>query len=333
MALPEPAFWIWRGHRIAWTRGGAADAPQAVVLIHGFGASLGHWRHTLPALSEGATEGATEGSSVYALDLLGFGASDKPRSQLEGEPARPDAVRYCFDLWAEQVADFVAVLVRADAPGRPLHLVGNSIGGIVALNTARLLQERGTPASQVVLIDCAQRTLDEKRIGELPIWEQAGRPLLRQLVRQRWLLAPLFATLARPAFIRRVLRVAYPSGANVDDELVALLHRPATDPGAVESFRGFVNLFRDHLAPDLLAQLTLPVRMIWGERDPWEAPAEARRWAAQRACVRELRVLEGLGHCPHDEAPERVNPILREWLAADTLPAPPTPPAPDARRA
>ncbi len=308
MALPEPQFWIWRDHRIAFTRLGSPEAPQAVVLIHGFGASLGHWRHTLPALAGGVL--------VYAIDLLGFGASDKPRSRLDGEPLTPGAVRYCFDLWAEQVADFVADQVRSDAPERPLHLVGNSIGGIVALNTARLLQERGTPAGQTILIDCAQRTLDEKRIAELPIWEQAGRPLLKQLVRQRWLLAPLFATLARPAFIRRVLRVAYPSGANVDDELVALLHRPATDPGAVESFRGFVNLFRDHLAPDLLAQLTLPVRMIWGERDPWEAPAEARRWAAERACVRELRVLEGLGHCPHDEAPERVNPILLEWINA-----------------
>ncbi|MFM7266755.1 MAG: alpha/beta fold hydrolase, partial [Cyanobium sp.] len=181
-------------------------------------------------------------------------------------------------------------------------------------------QERGAPASQVVLIDCAQRTLDEKRIAELPIWEQAGRPLIKTLVRQRWLLTPLFASLARPGFIRRVLRVAYPSGANVDDELVALLHRPATDPGAVESFRGFVNLFRDHLAPDLMAQLTLPVRMIWGEKDPWEAPAEARRWAAERACVQELRVLDGLGHCPHDEAPERVNPILLEWVADGNQP-------------
>jgi len=309
VALPEPDTWIWRGHRIAWTRQGPPDASPAVVLIHGFGASIGHWRHTLPALS-----GA---SAVYALDLLGFGASDKPRSRLEGEPPSPGAVHYGFDLWAEQLVAFVAERVRADAPDRPLHLVGNSIGGIVALNTARLLQERGTPASQVVLIDCAQRTLDEKRIAELPIWEQAGRPLLKTLVRQRWILAPLFATLARPAFIRRVLRVAYPSGANVDDELVALLHRPATDPGAVESFRGFVNLFRDHLAPDLLAQLTLPVRMVWGAQDPWEAPAEARRWAAERACVKELRVLDGLGHCPHDEAPEQVNPILLEWLRAE----------------
>jgi pimeloyl-ACP methyl ester carboxylesterase len=303
VALPEPEFWLWQGHRIACIRQGSPDSPAAVVLIHGFGASLGHWRHNLPALAQQV--------EVYALDLLGFGASDKPRSRLDREPERADSVRYCFDLWAEQVRDFVA---EGLPPERPLHLVGNSIGGLVALNTARLLEKDGRPPAQVVLIDCAQRTLDEKRIAELPIWEQAGRPMVKQLVRQRWLLAALFTVLARPGFIRRVLRIAYPSGANVDDQLVALLHRPATDPGAVESFRGFVNLFRDHLAPDLLAELRLPVRMVWGGLDPWEAPAEARRWAATYPCVRELRVLDGLGHCPHDEAPERVNPILLEWL-------------------
>jgi pimeloyl-ACP methyl ester carboxylesterase len=308
LVLPEPEFWLWQGHRIGWVRRGSPDAGQAVVLIHGFGASVGHWRHNLADLAQQA--------EVYALDLLGFGASDKPRSRLAGEPEKEGSVRYCFDLWAEQVRDFVSEKVRAERPERPLHLVGNSIGGLVALNTARLLEQGGRPASQVVLIDCAQRTLDEKRIAELPIWEQAGRPVVKTLVRQRWLLAALFGVLARPGFIRRVLRVAYPSGANVDDQLVALLHRPATDPGAVESFRGFVNLFRDRLAPDLLAELNLPVRMLWGGRDPWEAPAEARRWAATYPCVRELRVLDGLGHCPHDEAPERVNPILREWLEA-----------------
>ncbi len=312
MALPEPNIWLWKGHRIGWTRLGSPEAPSAVVLIHGFGASLGHWRHNLAALAED--------NEVFALDLLGFGSSDKPRSRLEGEPERPDAVRYCFDLWSEQVADFVAERVRGERLGRPLHLLGNSIGGLVALNTARLLEQNGRAASQVVLIDCAQRTLDEKRIAELPIWEQAGRPVVKQLVRQRWLLAALFSVLARPGFIRRVLRVAYPSGANVDDQLVGLLHRPATDPGAVESFRGFVNLFRDRLAPDLLAEIHLPVRMLWGGSDPWEAPAEARRWAATYPCVRELRVLEGLGHCPHDEAPERVNPILLAWLRSPDAP-------------
>jgi pimeloyl-ACP methyl ester carboxylesterase len=166
-----------------------------------------------------------------------------------------------------------------------------------------------------VLIDCAQRTLDRKRMNELRGPERWSRPLLPPVVRQRWLIRPLFALLARPAFIRRVLARAYPSGGHLDDALVELLHRPATDAGAPESFRGFVNLFDDHLAPDLLAQLSLPVRMIWGGADPWEDPAEARRWAATFPCIQELVVLEGLGHCPHDEGPERVNPLLIAWIA------------------
>jgi pimeloyl-ACP methyl ester carboxylesterase len=311
VALPQPQYWTWQGHRIAWTRQGPAQAPRAVVLIHGFGASIGHWRHTLPALAGPA--------EVYALDLLGFGASDKPRSRLDGEAEVAGAVRYCFDLWAEQVQAFVLEQVRPERSSRPLHLVGNSIGGIVALNTARLLQQRAEPAAQVVLIDCAQRTLDDKRAADLPWWERSSRPLLKALVRQRAVIEPLFRLLARPAFIRQVLAQAYPSGAHVDDELVELLYRPSTSPGASESFRGFVNLFNDHLAPQLLELLSqnepaVPVRMIWGEADPWEDPAEARRWAAQFSCIRELVVLPGLGHCPHDEAPELVNPILLRWL-------------------
>jgi pimeloyl-ACP methyl ester carboxylesterase len=142
---------------------------------------------------------------------------------------------------------------------------------------------------------------------------------VKALVRQRWVIAPLFRLLAQPAFIRSVLARAYASGANVDDELVALLHRPSTDPGATESFRGFINLFNDHLAPQLLADLSaaeppVPVRMIWGDADPWEDPAEARRWAELFPCIQELQVLPGLGHCPHDEAPEQVNPILLRWI-------------------
>jgi len=275
-----------------------------VLLVHGFGASAEHWRHTLPALSAAA--------QVMAIDLLGFGDSDKPPSRLDGELGRPGSVRYCFDLWGQQVVDFIHERIG----DRPLHLIGNSIGGVVALTAARLLEAEGRPPVQVVLIDCAQRLLDRKRLAELPPWERAGRPLLQRLVRQRRAIALLFRVLARPAMIRRVLTTAYPSGGNVDEELVRLLHRPATDPGAVESFRGFVNIFDDHLAPDLMAEMRVPVRMIWGSRDPWEDPAEARRWAATLPCVKELRVLEGLGHCPHDEAPERVNPLLLEWIGA-----------------
>ncbi|MFO0016847.1 MAG: alpha/beta fold hydrolase [Synechococcaceae cyanobacterium] len=316
--MPFEADWTWQGQPIRFCQVGDPAAESVVLLIHGFGASIGHWRHNLPELAQQA--------EVYALDLLGFGASAKPPSRLPGESGPAGSVRYGFDLWAEQVVDFLSEHGLASPPGSPaqgdaggprrrLHLIGNSIGAVVALNAARLLQARGTPATQVVLIDCAQRTLDDKRAMALPAWERATRPLLKQAVRQRWLLAPLFRLLARPGAVRAVLRQAYPSGANVDDALLEILLRPTRDPGALESFRGFVNLFNDHLAPELLAGLTLPVRMVWGSLDPWEDPDEARRWAASFACIRELEVLEGLGHCPHDEAPERVNPILLRWLA------------------
>jgi pimeloyl-ACP methyl ester carboxylesterase len=309
MVVSSPDVWVWRGHRIAWIRRGPPGAAQAVVLIHGFGANLGHWRHNIPVLSERA--------EVFALDLLGFGASDKPASWLEGEPRPQGSVRYCFSLWAELVTDFVEWLVRGPHGERQVHLVGNSIGGVVALAAASRLSERGNPPTQVVLIDCAQRTLDERRVKELPMLERLSRPLLKRMVRERWLTTVLFRWLARPAFIRRVLKVAYPTGANVDDALVDLLWKPATDPDAPESFRGFVNLFSDVLAPDFLAQLALPVRMIWGSCDPWESPGEARRWANDFPIIQDLVVLEGLGHCPHDEDPAQVNAILLRWLKLD----------------
>lgn len=300
--------WIWRGQAISTV----CSPPQnglpergAVLLVHGFGASWRHWRHTIPALS-------AAGFRVHSFDLLGFGASAKPPSHLSGDAPVAGAVSYGFDLWAEQVIDYCDARI---GPGT-LQLVGNSIGGVVALNAARLLQEQGRPPEQVILIDCAQRALDGKRLAELAPLQRWSRPLLMATVRQRWLIQGLFQLLARPAVVRQVLAQAYPSGGNVDEELVNLLFEPSRDPGAPESFRGFVNLFNDRLAPELLAKLDLPVRMLWGEADPWEPVSEARRWADTYPCVRELTVLPGLGHCPHDEAPERVNPILVTWLTA-----------------
>ena len=300
--------WTWQGQTVSYAVSGLAApdgaGPLPVLLIHGFGACKEHWRHNLPALAVHRP--------VFAIDLIGFGASSKPPSRLEGEPDNGLALRYGIDLWADQVGAFVREVI-----GTPVQLVGNSIGGVVALSAAVRL---GDDVRQVLLIDCAQRSLDDRRLSEQPPLGRIGRPLLKRLVRQRWLTGRLFRWLARPGVIRRVLGMAYPSGNGLDEELVQLLLSPARSPGADESFRGFINLFRDRLAPDMLAELTTPVRLLWGAADQWEPVAEARRWAETFAAVRELRILPGLGHCPNDENPSLVNPQLEEWLALGDQP-------------
>ena len=75
------------------------------------------------------------------------------------------------------------------------------------------------------------------------------------MVRQRWLSTALFRNAARPGVIRSVLKQAYPSGSNIDDAPVNLLYQPTQRDGATEAFRGFINLFDDHLAPQLMDNL------------------------------------------------------------------------------
>jgi pimeloyl-ACP methyl ester carboxylesterase len=53
--------------------------------------------------------------------------------------------------------------------------------------------------------------------------------------------------------------------------------------------------------------------MLWGTEDPWE-PVELGRELANFPKVEKFVSLEGLGHCPQDEAPEIVNPILADWI-------------------
>jgi len=312
---PFPEAWInswnWEGLQVSLLKAPPISATHEessssqeplsshaapLVLIHGFGACKEHWRHNVDALREDRY--------VYALDLVGFGESAKPRSVLSGEPKSESSLQYGIDLWANQVASFVSEWI-----GSPAVLIGNSIGGVVALEAARRLEEGQHPPARVILIDCAQRALDDKFLAEQPPLRRWGRPLLKSLVRQRWLTTGLFRSLIKPNIIRSILRQAYPSGKNIDDQLVDILLRPALKPGAEEAFRGFINLFNDKTAPEILEKINTPVSLIWGANDPWEPIAKAQDWK-QFACVEAMYELPGLGHCPHDEDPEQVNRII-----------------------
>ena len=291
--------WLWRNLKITWNCIGANNnSTHAIVLIHGFGACKEHWRHNQPVL------GKT--SICYAIDLIGFGDSSQPKARLEGDQPENGDFRYRFDSWAAQVTDFCREVVQ-----KPVILIGNSIGGVIALRSSQLLEDS---CSSVVLIDCAQRTMDDKRLNEQPKWMRWLRPWLKNLVRQRWLSENLFRNAANPTVIKRVLGQAYPSGKNIDEDLVQLLQKPSKRKGAQEAFRGFINLFDDYLAPQILAELQTPVHLIWGEKDPWEPIEEAKIWIRKFKCIRSLKIIPGAGHCPHDEAPEDVNKILLDLI-------------------
>jgi len=294
--------WNWKSYQIAWQveKQDEEDInPEiAIVLIHGFGACKDHWRFNQTYLSSIAP--------CYALDLVGFGESSKPNSQLLYENKTPENYKYCFDNWSQQVFEFCRDIVK-----KPVILIGNSIGGVIALNTSNKLSNK---CLGVILIDCAQRTMDDKRLGEQSLFMRFLRPVIKTLVRQRFLSSNLFKNAANKTFIEKVLEVAYPSGNNVNQELIELLFKPTQDNGAPEAFRGFINLFDDYLAPDLLENFKNSVYLIWGEKDPWEPVKEAQRWFKTFECIKSIEIIKDAGHCPHDEMPNKVNPILEKII-------------------
>ena len=288
-------LWTWQNYQIAWqVEEEKKETSIATVLIHGFGASKEHWRFNEKAISSLST--------CYSIDLIGFGDSSQPNAQLSYAKKKPENFYYCFDNWSKLIIDFCDEIVQ-----KPVILIGNSIGGVIALNASKGLKRK---CLSIVLIDCAQRTMDDKRLPEQSIIMRFMRPVIKTLVRQKFLSHTLFNNAAKPNVIKNILKVAYPSGQNLDQSLIQILFKPTQRKGAPEAFRGFINLFNDYLAPDLLENLKIPVCLIWGEKDPWEDLDEAQKWLQNFDCVKSLDIIPGAGHCPHDEMPEKVNPIL-----------------------
>ncbi|WP_008318940.1 alpha/beta fold hydrolase [Leptolyngbya sp. PCC 6406] len=280
--------WPWQGLPIRYQVAGSGGI--SLVLIHGFGASSDHWRKNIPDLAQT--------NRVYALDLLGFGKSVKP---FPGNP-----LPYTFETWGQLVVDFCREVV-----GETAVLVGNSIGCIVAMQAAVM---EPSQVHAIAMLDCSLRLLHDRKRATLPWYRSAPTPLVQTLLGVPLLGRFFFSRLARPQVIRRVLTQAYGRQEAVTDELVNLLLAPAQDPGAPDVFLAFVRYSQGPLPEDLLPQLTCPVLMLWGMEDPWE-PIDLGRELAQAAASVEFIALAGVGHCPQDEAPEVVNPILRDWVA------------------
>ncbi|MDR9405448.1 MAG: alpha/beta fold hydrolase, partial [Halothece sp. Uz-M2-17] len=284
--------WLWRGFKIRYQIAGTQGSN--LVLIHGFGANSDHWRKNLPVLAQHYR--------VFAIDLIGFGFSDKPTP---GLVQTADQIPYTFETWGQQLVDFCQDIVGGSA-----FLIGNSIGCIVALQVAVMSPEL---VQGLVLLNCALRQFHERKQDHLAWYERISRPWVQSLLGKRAVGRFFFSLIARPKIIRSILKQAYINPAAVTDELIQILLAPAQTPGADQVFTAFLRYSQGPLPEDLLPQVQAPVLIVWGEADPWE-PIALGRELAQFPAVEEFIPLPSVGHCPQDEVPDQVNPLLKNWI-------------------
>ena len=167
--LGEQRFWYWRGWRIRYTHlaeTAGTESQTPFLLLHGAGSSLEQWRENLTALAQERP--------VYALDLLGFGKSEKAAIELN------------TDLWVEQTAAFCQTFLR-----QPAMVMGHSLGALVAL---QLTTSHPETVSRLIML-----TLPAAR------QELTGKAAKYGAVVERWFASPL---LIRPLF--RLVRSPLP---------------------------------------------------------------------------------------------------------------------------
>lgn len=281
----EKFTWTWQGHQIQYTVMGTG---QPLVLIHGFGASIGHWRNNIPTLAAG-------GYRVFALDLLGFGASSKP------------PLDYSLELWEQLLHDFWGEHIQ-----QPTVFVGNSIGALLSL---MILADHPEISAGGVLINCA---------GGLNHRPQELNPPLRfimgmfaKLVSSPAIGPFLFNQIRQKFRIRGTLKQVYGNKEAITDELVELLYTPSCDAGAQKVFASILTAPPGPHPSELLPKVKAPLLVLWGEDDPWTPITGAKIYQdlAEKGESVQFVSIPNTGHCPHDERPTVVNSLILNWLA------------------
>lgn len=256
------------------------------MLIHGFGVSLGHWRKNIPVLAE-------NGYRVFALDLLGFGGSDKA------------PIDYTLELWEEQLRDF-----WSDRIGEPVVLAGNSIGALLSL---MLMADYPEMAPGGILLNCAGGLNHRPEELHFPLRQIMG--VFTKLVSSPLTGSFLFNQIRQKHRIRKTLRQVYGNPEAITDELIEMIYEPSCHPGAREVFASILTAPPGPRLSELLPRVRQPLLVIWGEDDPWTPISGSRIFqeSSQTSAI-EFVSLPQTGHCPHDDRPEAVNKLILDWL-------------------
>jgi pimeloyl-ACP methyl ester carboxylesterase len=305
--VPPP----WPGEQVA-VRGGAvcvrrtpwtgpvdgvtAGAPRERALyVHGLGGASTNWTD-LAALLAVRFDG-------WALDLPGFGRSRPPARTSYSVRGHVAAV---VDVLERIVAE------PGEGAGRPVHLLGNSLGGLVSLFVA---------ASRPDLI--ATLTLVSPAMPVYRVPRAFSRTLLLLLLPGVPALAERRLSGVTPEQqVRGMVQMCFGNPRRVPrarlEQALQEMRERAEQPWATRaltlSMRGLISSYLrvgPRNAWRLARSLRLPTLVVWGDRDRLVDPALAPRLAAAVPGAR-LQVLEGVGHVAMLEAAE---PVARAVLA------------------
>lgn len=262
------------GVTVRTVAGGDESAAGGVVLVHGWGGCLYSYAEMLPALM-------AAGHRVLAIDLPGYGLSDKPH----------DARKYTTQYMSEVVA-----LITERAGIRTFAFVGHSLGGRVGLEEAI----RGAPGLERLVL------INPVGLGVVPI----VRPL--RLFSPRLVDAFTPAVVTR-GLIRAILEVAFATDHRPTSRDIEEYWAPSQYPEYAWACRATLHRASwERLPAAALRGLRLPVLVITGGRDRLVRRVAGR--ASQIPGVRTLHVPEG-GHIVMQECSDRVNAEILSFLA------------------
>lgn len=261
-------------------RYGHGGAP--VVLLHGFGTSSFVWRNIAPEI-------ALANRTAFAMDLFGYGESDRP-----------------FD------ADF-GIASQAELVDRALTalrlpkatVVGLDLGGAVALRLASTRPER---VERLFLVNPI--ALDEIPAGDITALQRNTARLAFRVSKGILGVAPILGELLRRS-------VADP--ARMPDKLIARYLAPYVGEEGLNHLLLLARSVDDEDMEDVeLGSLRQPTQIVWGDQDPWIAPKFADRLSDTIPGSR-LVHLPGVGRLVPEEAPETLVSLLLEFIGAAAL--------------
>jgi pimeloyl-ACP methyl ester carboxylesterase len=260
-----------------------ADAP-VVLCLPGWGCSAYSFHRVLAPI-------AARGLRAAAVDLRGHGWSDKPLDVAAYTPA-------AFARWTAAVLDALGA-ARA-------VLVGHSLGGMIALESAFATPER---VAGLVLVSPLGLSV-VRRLG-----------LLRRATPD--VLAPILPRFATRAAVRVGLAAAYGPGRSPTTQDIEEYWAPTSDPALALATRLVVHADAWRPAdPARLAAVRCPVHVLLGDRDNL-LPVRAVRPRATAFPRGTFDVLPGVGHVPAEETPDRVVEAVARVAAAARGTAPP----------